>query len=812
VSLLSSAKNELSTLFKKADSYVLADNTLDVFAFDTMLADGLCPIKPGMYSKTLAIENVNYQHSPETACRIIFDAYGDLLSLFDGDMHIQLNLVNSEVDLYAFLKTVCVNKIGLASADKLIDDYNALTTRRLSKARNRIRYNIYLTFSVIAPDVAEAHSKCEQMQVLIDSQLLSVGSSLSVLGGNARLALMANLLGRGKHFVPFDFIAGQKQAISPKTAFAPELLSARPEKGAQSYFALDDGYGQVLFMSREIPNNGSDKILFDILKEPYPLNISVHLSPMDTFEAIEYAKKQMLRMGRDKYSKMLESAGEGILPEEGVGVMLGDKAADATDQYRRLRDEGQHFFLSSFVISHIAPTREDLFAQRDRIVKIGRKRSIVYRPLRLKQWAGLNAALPIGRDTASVSRGLNSFEASLLSMPFTTKQIIEEGGVYYGEDRLSGSPIVKNRKHAHINTIGIIAGGSGSGKSFAAGNEIFGNFFLNPDDYFRLIDPKGERTEMVKAYGGQVVQLSADSHDHINPFDLPSEEVCRLVGINDSVTHKVESTIASITALMAASGYTISPLEISLIDKACRRTYDLFSKRETLADMPTFVDFYKTLETDETDQAQMLAKSLEAYVYGSLNTFAHHTNINRDARLLSYECRRLSSALMTFAMQIEADDTWNLMLTNHARAIRTWLYIDEMKQFATYDRVMEYMEKFILQGRGYGLIPTGIIQNPSQAAVHPILLELFLNSEFLLLLAQEKADIDFLRETIGLDDNLVKYLTHSKPGEGLMRIGKDTVLPFSNRFPQDSSLYRLWSTDPAEAEARRRAGKTGSNE
>jgi hypothetical protein len=508
-------------------------------------------------------------------------------------------------------------------------------------------------------------------------------------------------------------------------------------------------------------------------------------------------------MGRDKHAKMLESASEGILPEEGVGIVLGDKSSDANDQYRRLRDEGQHFYLASFVIMHFAQSAKELASQRERIQKIGKKRSIVWRPLRLKQWQGLNAALPIGRDTAQVSRGLNTFEASLLAMPYTTKQIVEEGGIYYGDDQLSGSPIVHNRKKATMNTIGIIAGGSGSGKTFAVGNEIFGNYFMHRDDFFRCVDPKGERSETVRRYGGTVIRLSADSKDHINVFDLPTPEVCRLLGINDPVTHKAESTIALISGLMASNGYTITPVEISLIDSATRRIYDLNPNTGKLSDMPTLVDFHKALETVDSPEARNLARSLEAFVYGSLNVFAHHTNIDRSARMLSYECPRLSSALMTFAMHVSADDTWNLMLEGHAKGVRTWLYIDELKQFMVYDRIAEYVEKFILQGRGYGLIPTGVIQNPSQAATHPVLLELFLNSEFMILLSQQKADIDFLVEAIGLDQNVTKYLRYSKPGEGIMRIGKDTVLPFANPYPKDSPLYALWSTDPLEREIAR---------
>ena len=43
----------------------------------------------------------------------------------------------------------------------------------------------------------------------------------------------------------------------------------------------------------------------------------------------------------------------------------------------------------------------------------------------------------------------------------------------------------------------------------------------------------------------------------------------------------------------------------------------------------------------------------------------------------------------------------------------------------------------------------------------------------------------------------MKYVTHTEAGEGLIFYGK-VVLPFVDRFPKDTELYRVMTTKPEE--------------
>ena len=47
---------------------------------------------------------------------------------------------------------------------------------------------------------------------------------------------------------------------------------------------------------------------------------------------------------------------------------------------------------------------------------------------------------------------------------------------------------------------------------------------------------------------------------------------------------------------------------------------------------------------------------------------------------------------------------------------------------------------------------------------------------------------------------LMTYVTHSEAGEGLIFYG-NVILPFIDRFPKDTELYRVMTTKPGEVSA-----------
>jgi hypothetical protein len=68
------------------------------------------------------------------------------------------------------------------------------------------------------------------------------------------------------------------------------------------------------------------------------------------------------------------------------------------------------------------------------------------------------------------------------------------------------------------------------------------------------------------------------------------------------------------------------------------------------------------------------------------------------------------------------------------------------------------------------------------------------------MLSQAQGDRQILAKQLGISPHQLSYVTHSNAGEGLLFFG-NVIIPFVDRFPTDTSLYRIMSSKFNEAVA-----------
>ena len=71
------------------------------------------------------------------------------------------------------------------------------------------------------------------------------------------------------------------------------------------------------------------------------------------------------------------------------------------------------------------------------------------------------------------------------------------------------------------------------------------------------------------------------------------------------------------------------------------------------------------------------------------------------------------------------------------------------------------------------------------------------NSDFMVMLSQAQGDRQILAKQLGISSHQLSYVTHSGSGEGLLFYGNVTI-PFVDRFPQNTEIYRLLTTKPED--------------
>lgn len=237
----------------------------------------------------------------------------------------------------------------------------------------------------------------------------------------------------------------------------------------------------------------------------------------------------------------------------------------------------------------------------------------------------------------------------------------------------------------------------------------------------------------------------------------------------------------------------LRPVEKTVIDRCVRTIYRSYINDPKPENMPILEDLYDELRRQEEKEAQYIATALEIYVHGSLNVFNHRTNINIQSRVVSYDIKELGKQLKKIGMLIVQDAVWNRVTINREAKKSTRYYIDEMHLLLKEEQTAAYTVEIWKRFRKWGGIPTGITQNVKDLLASREVENIFENSDYIYMLNQASGDRQILAKQLNISPHQLSYVTHSGEGEGLLFYG-DVILPFVDRFPKDTELYRIMTT------------------
>ena len=366
--------------------------------------------------------------------------------------------------------------------------------------------------------------------------------------------------------------------------------------------------------------------------------------------------------------------------------------------------------------------------------------------------------------------------------------------LYYGMNALSGNVIMADRKMLKAAN-GLYLGIPGSGKSFAAKREVI-NVFLTTNDRIIIIDPMGEYAPLVRRLGGEVIEISPDSPHHINPMDIS------LTASDDDNPLALKADfILSLMELVVGGKDGLQPIERTVIDRCTRLVYSEVIRNPMTAPMPILQDLYELLREQPEPEAKRLATALELYCEGSLSVFNHRTNVNTDNRILCIVLNKLGAGLRTIAMHVTNELSLAMVDENHRRGIATWGYFDEIHVLLRDELTASYFVSIWKMLRKKGCVPSGLTQNISDLLASREIQNIMENSEFMVLLSQAPGDREILAKQLGISPHQLSYVTHSNSGEGLLFYGSTTI-PFTDRFPKDTEIYRLLTTRPEDLKDR----------
>ena len=735
-------------------------------------------VEENRYSKTYRFEDINYSIAKQEEQEGIFLGYCSVLNSFDTSADIQVTVHNNRVNKEKFNEMVLLKHKG-DDFDKYVDSYNDMLVEKMEQGQNGIIRNKYLTVTVQAAYLEAAKSKFATIDLELTNAFKKIGSAIAPLTSNERIEILKDIFRNvDEKFSPLTQSDFNRQA--ERAYCCPDYFEFKKD-----YFMWNDKYARTMFI-KDMPASLKDCLLTDIANTNFDVMTTVNITPVDPAKALKIVNHQLTSMRANKLQAEKKAIQSGYTSDI-INEELKYSLVEAEELLDDLRSKNQKMFMTNIVIMVTANDFDELENNTEVIEAVVRKHICSVSTLKFQQEKGLQSVLPIGNCTLEIRRTLTT-ESTAVFLPFSSKEISQENGMYYGLNALSNNLIIFNRLMLK-NPNGFILGSPGSGKSFSAKREMV-NVFLATDDDIIIIDPEREYSPLVKALMGEIINVSPASTNYINPLDMSqnySDDENPLVMKSDFILSFFE-------CLVGKQGLTAK--ERGIIDRCLTITYAEYMQDFDAEEIPTLIDFYEVLKSQPEKEAKGLALSFELYIKGNLNVFAHKTNVNTTNRVVCYDIKDLGKQLKTLGMLIVLDYVWNRITENRAKGKRTWIYMDEVYLLFANEYSANFLFELYKRARKWGGVPTGITQNVEDLLKSETARSMLSNTDFVMMLNQATSDRVQLARLLNISDNLLAYVTNSDSGQGLICCG-GSVIPFRDKFPHNE-LYDLMTTKLSE--------------
>ena len=757
----------------------------DSIPFIQMFRDGICKVTENYYTKTIQFQDINYQLNQNEDKTAIFDGWSDFLNYFDSSVNFELSFMNLSAKDDSFSRQLIIPPQN-DDFDEIREEYSEMLQNQLARGNNGLVKTKYLTFGIEADNIKTAKPRLERIEIDVLNNFKKLGVSATPLNGAERLKVIYDMfhLDATTPF-RFDWSWLPQSGLSVKDFIAPSSFEYKNGYG----FRIGNKSGKAFFLQILAPEI-SDRMLADFLDMQSTIIVSMHIQSVDQIKAIKTIKRKITDLDKMKIEEQKKAVRAGydmdIIPSD-----LATYGSEAKKLLQDLQSRNERMFLMTFIIINLADKGRQLDNNVLQAKSIAQKHNCTLERLDFMQEEALMSSLPLGRNLIEIQRGLTTSSVAIF-IPFTTQELFQTGkeALYCGINALSNNLIMVDRKLLK-NPNGLILGTPGSGKSFSAKREI-ANVFLVTEDDIIICDPEAEYGPLVERLQGQVIKISPTSEDYINPMDLNlnySDEENPLSLKSDF--------ILSLCELIVGGKEGLQPVEKTIIDRCVRLIYRDYLNNPVPENMPVLEDLYNELRKQDEKEAQYIATALEIYVTGSLNVFNHRTNVNIESRVVSYDIKELGKQLKKIGMLIVQDQVWNRVTVNREAHKSTRYYIDEMHLLLKEEQTAAYTVEIWKRFRKWGGIPTGITQNVKDLLSSREVENIFENSDYVYMLNQASGDRQILAKQLNISPHQLSYVTHSSEGEGLLFYGS-TILPFVDRFPKDTKLYRIMTTKPQE--------------
>ena len=560
--------------------------------------------------------------------------------------------------------------------------------------------------------------------------------------------------------------------FSEKDFISPTYINLKNPK----YLEIDEYfYSGIIIVNYYREYN--ELILKSLIETNINMNISLFYEKQDTSKAIKELTYNIGNVGVE-----LKQSSENRQDIDIAAFTYND--AKYIRKEIQLNNEEIYFFY--IYLNIFSKDKKELEYNLDKIEGILQSKGLQTRRTNFRQEQIFTSCLPLfdNNDDLKQIGKRNILTSGLISTyPFLSSSIVEENGIYIGNNMYNNSLILIDRYNTnkYKNANMCIFGTSGAGKSFYTKLLILRNTLLGIEQY--VIDPEKEYNNIVKKLNGTIIKLGPTSENYINIFDIRKES------IEENEHGYLATKIGKLIGFFNLIFGELNEEEKAILEEKIIETYKnkkitfndktLYNKGKfkTTKDMPILEDLYNNLNDEKTKKFKI---KLIPFIKGSLKFFNNYTNIELNKKLIIADVYELGEENMKYGMYLFTELFWDKIKIN--RKIKKAIYLDEIWRLigvTSNKEVAKFIYKIFKTIRKYGGSSVAITQDISDlfslenGAYGKSILN---NSSIKTFFSLEEENIKVLSQYSNLSEREKIEIKSLRRGECLTFVGDEHIL------------------------------------
>lgn len=536
-----------------------------------------------------------------------------------------------------------------------------------------------------------------------------------------------------------DIIAPAGMAISP------------------SYLQIGSFYARTMFVFT-YPRYLYSGWLSPIYNFDATIDVSMFIYPLES----ALVMNQLRRKTTQLQSSLQIEQEKGLVRNPELETAIGD-----VEELRDTLQKGEtRLFQYSLYFTIYAKTPEDLQTLTKQIETTLGGMLVYSKPALLQMEEGFSTTMPLAYDELQIVRNLDTDSLST-TFPFSSQDLSHHDGVLYGIN-LHNSSLVLFDRFQMENANQVVFAKSGSGKSYAVKLEALRTLMLGAEVI--VVDPEREYETLSQTIGGTYIDISLNSAQKINPFDLPKYVSADSAEAGEDV---LRTTIAGLHGLISLMAAGLNAEEDALLDKALYETYamkDISIDPATQNNPPPLLADLVSVLSNMTG-AEQLVNRLVKFSEGSFsNLFDSPTNIDLTNKFTVFSIRNMEDELRPLAMYLVLNYIWARVKGQLKKRL---LIIDEAWWMMRFEDTAKFLNAMTKRARKYFLGVTVISQDVEDFIDNAYGKAIVSNSATQLLLGQSPTAVDKLASVFKLTDGEKQFLQTADVGQGLLVAGVD---------------------------------------